>query len=118
MSASFDVIAGWTLVAEELLGLPNYVGFLSGEPGSITPTTLLGYTIFQLTCDPYAGPPATFFSISGSVNQDFFTTLVLNGTTFNATDAVFGQSGGGIATWYWESVFPITIAGTYTVTIV
>ena len=132
-SSSFTIAnATHTLVAATFAdpgGSPTYtgVGFYTGglpDPaGSITPSTLNGQTIFFISTylthsDPAPlTPPIFAVQINSEQSQDFFTSITINGQTFDTSSALYG-AGGGVTQWNWNLSDPFNgTTGTYPVTI-
>lgn len=94
-------------------------GLSTNGIGSISPTTLQGYTINTLmgAQGSIISPnPATELAITGSAVQTLFTSLTLNGNTYTSASATYAQAGGSTL-WVWASL-AISATGSYPVTIV
>lgn len=103
----------------------NDFGFISGTIGSVSPTTIDGYTIGQLftTVDANTNQYADTFAIAAATDPGatLFTTLAVSGggtRTFASATYVYGS---GAATWSWSGT-PDTgglfnATGSYSVTI-
>ncbi len=82
--------------------------------GSVDPTKLLGQDVAWIISVELAGP--TFFTgvaVFGNVPQSFFTSVTINGMTFNTVDAGYTYNAGlNITDWVWVGQSMPTL-GTY-----
>lgn len=118
-SSLFEITeAGYILNAAELGAPPDISYGKDTVSGSIAPSTYAGFSIRNLKSAYTQGsepPYFVTFSLSGAHSQNLFTTLIVNGVSFNSADAVFSSSN----TWEWESLTnPIPTNTTYNVSIV
>lgn len=108
-------LTGFTLV---LIDNTTEFDFI-GAPfnfGSCTPGTYLGQTIFAVQC--IVSPSAQLlFNIAANVAQNFFTQLVVNGTSVLSASASTFSTGSGNSAWSWVGVSPVSGAGSYTMQI-
>lgn len=84
-------------------------GFAAGI-GSITPTTYKGIAINEVSVDTSASELTV--NITGTLAQNFFTSINLNGSNFASSAASFSTPGNSI--WLWGTSTPISAIGTYT----
>lgn len=104
-------------VGKLVSGSYTFYGFISGSTGSVSPTSIAGYSINSIE---YSTINTLIFSISGTVTQTgLFANLTVGGNTYAASAATFGSSG-GITTWTWYTTtnpFP-TVGAVVPVTII
>jgi hypothetical protein len=97
-------------------------GYITGTDarGSLSPTSLRGNTIDNVSEIIINGGPSTFsFEISDSSNpgKSYFTSLTINGDTYNSSNATYSY-GSGVALWTWTpGTHGIPASGTVTMTI-
>ena len=77
----------------------GFWGFFTGFGGSISPTTLAGFTITHLYTFPTA---TTLLQVSGSAPQALFTSITIGDTTRLAADAVYFNNGSETF-WSWTA---------------
>jgi hypothetical protein len=78
------------------------VGYGGLAGGSISPTSIFGFPINQLTYSSYG---SITLALLGNVPNGIFSTLVLNGQVFTAANASYSY-GSGITNWSWAAPNP------------
>lgn len=84
--------------------------------GSISPTDLDGEQITSIISHLPANPLNNEFivTIGAIVAQSFFSTITVNGQTFDTSTATFA-TGGGASGWVWHGIAPFSATGNYAV---
>jgi hypothetical protein len=104
LTAGATPVPGYTYIGKGITGFGNY--------GAISPTSYNGATILEI----YSGqgfPPIdnTTLVLNGTIAQDAFTSITVNGVTFNSVDASY--STGATTSWQWIAAPVFPSIGTY-----
>ena len=108
-----------TLVAANVSG--SYIGLYALAYGSMTPSTLEGYTVMTFAYDVNNGQLWLYLPEQSALSKTLVAKVILNGSTYNFADATFtagyydaqAELGDG-NTWKWPIQTHIT-TGTYEV---
>lgn len=114
-STQMQMAAGSALAVGVLVaGTTNpFIGYLSGEYGSWSGGLLKGATIYWMLDD--TGANRFQVRLAGSFLQNFFSSVTINGITYNTASVQTFNDSAGFTTWLWAGQANMVVGNSYTV---
>lgn len=85
--------------------------------GSLTPLLLNGFTISAMADSVSGGGSSFALVVDGIAAQSMFSTITINGVTYNSSVAIFSHPAGTFTQWAWIPANGLADGGIYNVLI-